>query len=215
MSNRLYIGNRRYSSWSLRGWLAVKTANLEVEVVTIPLAGGNTPEVKQISPSGFVPVLEHDGNLVWDSLAIVEYCAELAPLWPAGRTARAAARSVSAEMHSGFRDLRNDMPMNVCASFPGHGRTPGALADIARIERLWAEARTRSGGPFLFGEFGAADVMFAPVTARFATYRPELTAGSEEYCSAVLAHPLVIEWIAGAAAEPAEWRVARYEPSPD
>jgi len=101
--------------------------------------------------------------------------------------------------------------MNVCGSFPGHGRTPGAAADIARIELLWSEARMRSGGSFLFGAFGAADVMFAPVAARFATYRPELTPESEEYCSAVLSHPLVAEWIAAAAAEPAEWRIARYE----
>jgi len=209
--NRLFIGNRRYSSWSMRGWLAVKLAGLDVEEIVIPLAGGNTPEVKRVSPSGFVPLLEHDGNLVWDSLAIVEYCAELAPLWPADRTARAAARAIAAEMHSGFRDLRSDMPMNVCGSFPGHGRTPGAAADIARIERLWSEVRIESGGPFLFGAFGAADIMFAPVAARFATYRPELTLESEEYCALLLSHPLVAQWIAAAAAEPAEWRIARYE----
>jgi len=210
--NRLYIGTRRYSSWSMRGWLAVKLADLEVEEVAIQLVGGNTPEVKAISPSGTVPLLEHEGNRIWDSLAIIEYCAELAPrLWPADRRARAVARAVSAEMHAGFRDLRSDMPMNLGAAHPGEGRTAGALANIARIEQLWADTRGLFGGDYLFGDFCAADAMFAPVVARFATYGPELTSASKEYCAAVLAHPLVEAWHSAAAAEPASWRLERYE----
>jgi glutathione S-transferase len=212
MTNRLYIGSRRYSSWSMRGWLAVKLAGLQVEETAIRLTGGSTPEVKRISPGGTVPVLLHDGNLIWDSLAIIEYCAELAPnLWPAGHAARAVARAGSAEMHSSYRDLRMAMPMCLGCSFPGQGRTEGALANIARIEQLWADARARFGGQFLFGDFGAADVMFAPVAARFAIYRPELSAASEAYCAAVLSHPLVAQWIADAANEPADWREDRYE----
>ena len=210
--NKFYIGSKRYSSWSLRGWLAVNLAGLQVEEVLIQLAGGNTPEVKQVSPGGTVPALECDGTVIWDSLAIIEYCAETAPqLWPEDRKARAVARSVSAEMHSGFRDLRSDMPMCIGASHPGQGRTPGTLANIARIEQIWADARARSGGKFLFGDFGAADAMFAPVVMRFATYRPELTPESEAYCQAVADHPLVADWVSAAVAEPEEWRLPRYE----
>jgi len=210
--SKLYIGSKRYSSWSLRGWLAVKLAGLDVEEILIRLEGGNTPEVKRVSPGGTVPALEFDGAVIWDSLAIIEFCAEVSPqLWPEDRKARAVARSVSAEMHSSFRDLRNDMPMCIGASHPGQGRTPGALANIARIEQIWADARTRFGGKFLFGDFGAADAMFAPVVMRFATYQPELTPESEVYCQAVADHPLVAEWVSAAVAEPEEWRLPRYE----
>ena len=212
MSNRLYIGSRRYSSWSMRGWLAVRLAGLDVEETVIRLTGGDTPAIKRLSPGGTVPVLLHEGNLIWDSLAIVEYCAEIAPhLWPADRAARAVARAVSAEMHSSYRDLRLAMPMCLGCSHPGQGRTPGALANIARIEQLWADARAHFGGQFLFGDFGAADAMFAPVVARFAIYRPALSLATEAYCASVRAHPLVAQWIADAAAEPADWREDRYE----
>ncbi len=212
MTNRLYIGSRRYSSWSMRGWLAVKLAGLQVEETTIRLTGGATPEVKRLSPGGTVPVLLHDGNLIWDSLAIIEYCAEIAPdLWPADRSARSLARAVSAEMHSSYRDLRIAMPMCLGCSFPGQGRTEGALANIARIEQLWADARARFGGKFLFGDFGAADAMFAPIAARFAIYHTALSDASKAYCAAVLAHPLVAQWIADAANEPPDWREDRYE----
>ena len=138
---RLFIGTKMYSSWSLRGWLAVRLAELDVEEVVIPLAGGSTPAVKDATPSGTVPYLEHRGARVWESLSIIEYCAELAPsLWPEDPAARAHARSIAAEMHAGFRGLRMAMPMTILNRFPGQGRTPEALADIARIEAIWREA---------------------------------------------------------------------------
>jgi len=210
---RLVIGTRRYSSWSLRGWLAVRLAGLDVLDEVVPLAGGVTPALARLTPAGQVPYLEHKGAHVWDSLAIVEYCAELAPgLWPADRVARAQARAMSAEMHSGFRGLRMAMPMNLGRSYPGLGRTEEALADIARIQWVWTEALAAHGGPFLFGpSFGAVDAMFAPVVARFLTYGPEISAQSAAYCAAVRAHPLVNQWYELAAQEPTEWLIAKYE----
>ena len=214
---RLYIGNRRYSSWSMRGWLAVRLAGLDIEEVVVPFTRpGPTAAIRAVSPTGLVPCLAHRGALVWESLAICEYCAEQAPaLWPSDPIARAQARSVSAEMHAGFAALREAMWMNLGADFAGRGRTPGALADIARIEALWTEARARSGGPFLFGAaFTAADAMFAPVVARFLTWRPELSADSLAYCAAVRAHPLVAAWYDAAAREPPSWLLADYEAAP-
>ena len=214
---RLVIGTRRYSSWSLRGWLAVRLAGLGVADEVIPLAGGSTPALR-MTPAGLVPFLEHDGARVWDSLAICEYCAEIEPaLWPAERVARAEARSVAAEMHSGFRGLRMAMPMNLGRDYAGRGRNSESLADIARIEAVWQGARQLygAGGSFLFGPaVGAADVMFAPVVARFQTYRPELSAGALAYCAAVRAHPLVSQWYDLAAAEPAAWLLDKYETPP-
>ena len=211
---RLVIGTKRYSSWSLRGWLAVQLAHLDVEEVVIPLAGGGgTEAIKAISPNGMVPYLEHDGAHIWESLAIAEYCAEIAPLlWPADRQARAHARAVSSEMHAGFRGLRMAMPMNLGRTFPGKGRTPEALADIARIEAIWAEALDHHGGPFLFGtRFCLADAMYAPVVTRFLTWQPDLTPKSQAYVQAVRAHPLMERWYAEAAAEPQSWLLDRYE----
>jgi glutathione S-transferase len=213
-ATRLVIGNKRYSSWSLRGWLAVRLAGLEVEEVVIPLAGGGaTPAVKAATPSGTVPFLEHDGARVWESSAICEYCAERAPaLWPADRAARAHARSLAAEMHAGFRGLRSAMFFNAGREFPGAGRTPEALADIARIEAAWAEALGAHGGPYLFGrDFTLADAMFAPVAGRFLTWQPEIAARSRAYVDAVRAHPLVERWYAEALAEPDAWRLPAYE----
>ena len=213
---RLFLGTRRYSSWSMRGWLLVKLAGLAVEEQVIPLDGtGGTAALKPISPSGLVPCLEHRGNRVWESLAIAEYCAELSPaLWPADTAARAYARAIAAEMHAGFRELRQAMPMNLGRDFTGRGRTPGALADIARIETLWRAARERfgAGGPFLFGAaFTAADAMYAPVVTRLLTYRPAITPASETYCAAVRAHHLVDAWYRAAADEPEAWQIAHYE----
>jgi glutathione S-transferase len=214
--NKLLIGNRRYSSWSLRGWLPVQMAGLDVETVVIPLAGGMTDAIKGATPSNLVPYLEHDGARIWESLAICEYCAEIAPsLWPADRVARAEARSVAAEMHAGFRGLRMAMPMNLGRDdYAGLGQTAECLADIARIEQIFADTRGRfgAGGPYLFGaDFTAADVMFAPVVARFLTYRPALSGSTLAYCGAVRAHPLVDAWYLAALAEPADWLLPKYE----
>ncbi len=212
MAGTLTIGTRRYSSWSLRGWLAVRLAGLEVEEVVIPLAGGDTPAVKAASPGGTVPFLEHDGNLVWESLAICEYCAEVAPsLWPLDRAARTQARAIAAEMHAGFAALRQAMPMSLFRTPPA---SQDAAGDVARVEAIWRGTRARfgEGGPFLFGAgFGNADAMYAPVVARFLTYRPALSADSAAYCAAVRAHPLVTAWYDAAAREPAEWRLPQYE----
>jgi glutathione S-transferase len=211
----LYIGSRRYSSWSLRGWLAVRCAGIVVEERVIPLSGGHTAAVRAASPSGFVPYLEHDGAKVWDSLAILEYCAEIAPgLWPGERVARAHARAISAEMHSGFRELRMAMPMNCCRRYPGLGITPGSAADIERIVAIWLDARARFGGAgrYLFGEaLTGADIMFAPVVSRFLTYEPVLPAVAVDYMAAVRMHPLVVAWYDGAAGEPASWMIDKYE----
>ncbi len=212
----LYIGNMRYSSWSLRGWLAVRLAKLNVREVLIPFVRpGPTPAIAGLSPTGLVPYLEHKGAKIWESLAICDYCAEFEPsLWPADRVARAHARSIAAEMHAGFRDLRMAMWMNLGRDFSPHGRTPGALVNIARIEAIWADTRARFGadGPFLFGAtFGAADAMYAPVVGRFLGWKPELSAASLAYCNAVRAHPLVDEWYRGALAEPDSMLIEDYE----
>ena len=213
---RLVIGTKRYSSWSLRGWLAVRLAGLDVEEVVIPLAGGATAAVKAATPAGFVPYLEHRGARVWESLAILEYCAEFeASLWPGDRARRALLRSAAAEMHAGFRGLRSAMPMNLGRDFAGRGRSPEALTDIARVEALWGECLDAGGGPFLHGAtFGAADAMYAPVATRFLTYAPELSARTRDYVAAVRAHPLVARWYDEAAAEPAAWHLPHYEAGP-
>lgn len=222
MEGRLVIGSKRYSSWSLRGWLCVRLAGLEVEEVVIALEEGPSAAVKAATPTGLVPYLEHRGARVWESLAIAEYCAELAPgqalaLWPEDRELRAHARAIASEMHAGFRALRQAMPMNLGRTFPGRGRTPESLADIARIETVWREARAAAGGkgPFLFGDrFGLADAMYAPVVTRFLTWQPELAADTKAYMAAVRAHPLMERWYAEALAEPAAWRLDKYENPP-
>lgn len=214
---RLFIGNKRYSSWSLRGWLCVRLAGLDVEEVVIPLEAGPSAALQAATPAGLVPYLEHRGARVWESLAIAEYCAEFAPgLWPADRLLRAQARAVAAEMHAGFRALRQSMPMNLGREFPGGGRNPESLADIARIETVWREARAASGdGRFLFGaEFGLTDAMYAPVVTRFLTWKPALAADTLDYVQAVRAHPLMARWYAEAAAEPADWLLDKYENPP-
>jgi glutathione S-transferase len=160
--------------------------------------------------------LEHRGAKVWESIAIAEYCAEQAPgLWPEDRVLRAHARAIAAEMHAGFRGVRQAMPMNLGRDFTGGGRTPEALADIVRIEAVWREARSLSGGPFLGGaSFGLVDAMYAPVVTRFITWRPELRAEAWDYVEAVRAHPLVERWYAEAAAEPEAWHLDKYENPP-
>ncbi len=216
MAARLYLGTARYSSWSLRGWLLVRLAGLNVEEIFVKLAGGHSLEVKQVSPSGLVPFLEHDGAQVWESLAIAEYCADINPaLWPSERIAKARARSIAAEMHAGFRALRLAMPMVLGRpDYAGLGQTPESLGDIARIEALWTQTRTEfgAGGAYLFGaNFNAADAMYAPVVARLLTYAPPLSTVAKVYCEAVRAHPLVVEWYDIAAKEPRSWHLEKYE----
>lgn len=215
----LYIGHKRYSSWSMRGWLAVRLAGLDVDVRVLKFTRpGPTKAIAELSPNGLVPFLVHNGSRVWESLAICEYCAEVQPaLWPADRVARAHARSIAAEMHAGFRELRSSMWMNLGRDYAGLGRTPGALKDVATIEALWADTRARfgQGGPFLFGAtFGAADAMFAPVVARLLTWKPDISAETAAYCASVRNHTLVAEWYDGAAAEPEEWLIEEYERTP-
>ena len=213
----LIIGTRRYSSWSLRGWLPVKLARLDVDEMVIPLAGGVTAAVKAATGGTTVPYLEHNGLKIWESLAICEYCAEIEPaLWPEGLAARTHARVIAAEMHGGFRGIRMAMPMNLFRDGAGLGQTEAALADIARIETLWRSTRAQfgAGGPYLFGAaFTIADIMYAPVVTRLLTYRPDIAADTRAYCDTVRAHPLMVEWYRLAALEPKEWLLPGYETS--
>jgi glutathione S-transferase len=215
----LVVGNKNYSSWSMRGWLMARIAGIEFDETVIPLDRPETQTaIRKHSPSGRVPVLLHRGLAVWESLAIAEYLNDLKPeagIWPPSAAARAHARSISAEMHAGFTDLRENMPMNIRASFPGKGMTPGVRADIERITWIWRDTRKRFAGAFqkddgfLFGTFGGADAMFAPVVMRFRTYSVTLDADAEAYCAAVLALPAVKEWIDAAKHEP--WLIDKYE----
>lgn len=213
----LYIGQRRYSSWSLRGWLAVRMAGLDAPVKMVLIDGtGASPEVQAVSPSKRVPYLVHRGVTVWESLAIGEYCADLVPdLWPKEPQARAYARSISNEMHAGFRDLRGAMPMNLGRVFPRSRHGAGVLADLGRIQEIWSDMLERYHGPYLFGpRFTLADAMFAPVVARFLSYQPDMVPSARRYCDAVRSYPLVAEWYDEAALEPPEWRIAAYETPP-
>jgi glutathione S-transferase len=203
----LVIGNKAYSSWSLRPWLLMKHAGIAFDEIRVSLyQEGAKQKLLQYSAAGKVPVLK-DGELtIWDSLAICEYLAEKHPekqLWPAHPAARAHARSVSAEMHSGFTNLRNQMPMNVRREMPGRARTPEVVAEVARIEMIWNECRSRhgAGGPFLFGAFSIADATYAPVASRLRTYGVALTGAAAPYATAIHALPAMQEWIAGAHAE--------------
>ena len=197
----LVIGNKNYSSWSMRPWVLMKQLGIPFEEKMLRFHSSQwNAEIERWSPSRLVPVLWNGDHAVWDTLAIAEALHELFPdrgVWPRDAAARAFARSASAEMHSGYRDLRGAMPMNIRSSHPGKGMNPAVQANIDRIEALWKEARTRfgSGGPFLFGAFCAADAMFAPVTTRFRTYGVKLSAESQRYCDAVLAAPGVRAWV--------------------
>ena len=193
----LVIGNKNYSSWSLRPWLALKVPGLDFEEKRIPLYGpGSRDAILKFSPAGKVPVLIDGANTVWDSLAILEYLAEKHPaLWPDDPAQRTRARSISAEMHSGFAHLRQHMSMNVRKRYPGKGRTPEVLSEIQRIDEIWSQAKM----PFLFGPFGAADAMYAPVVLRFRTYGVTVT--KRAYYDAMLALPAMREWIAAAERE--------------
>ena len=202
---KLYIGNKNYSSWSLRPWLAMKQAGIPFAEQRIALYQSESKRrILELSPSGKVPVLKDGATTVWDSLAILEYLAERFPdrgLWPTDAAARARARSISAEMHSGFAALRTHMPMNLRNSYPGRGRTPEVEADIARIVGLWTDCRATASRPFLFGDFCAADAMFAPVVTRFHTYGVTLPPVCQRYADHVLALPAMRAWYADARAE--------------
>ncbi len=204
----LVIGNKNYSSWSLRPWLALRHAGLEFDEILIPLdETGTRSEIMKHSGSGRLPALK-DGDLtVWDSLAICEYAAELRPeagLWPDARDARAVARSIACEMHSGFAALRQHMPMNIRSKFPDEGRKPGVKEDIDRIAALWRQCRSRYGadGPFLFGRFTIADAMYAPVVTRFRTYGVALGEVEQAYADAVWGLDAMKEWAKAASDEP-------------
>ena len=204
----LIIGNKNYSSWSLRGWLAARLAGIDFDEQLVRLSEpGSRAALLAHSPAGKVPVLEHGRRVVWDLLAIVEYLAEQRPaagLWPDPADARALARSIAAEMHSGFGALRSHMPMNLRKSLPGRGRGPGVEADILRIGAIWRDCRQRFGkrGPFLFGSASAADAMYAPVATRFRTYGVELDPVAADYVATVFAWPAFREWQAAALEEP-------------
>ncbi len=204
----VFLGNKNYSSWSLRPWLVLKQLGAAFEEIVIPLYEPTSKEtILRHSPSGRVPALRHGDVVIWDSLAICEHLAEAFPaagLWPADPAARSVARAVSAEMHSGFQALRSHLPMNVRSSFPGRGVTPDAQADINRVMAIWRDCRKRFGadGGFLFGRFTIADAMYAPVVTRFRTYRIELEREADAYCETIMALPAMQEWIAAARNEP-------------
>ena len=201
----LYVGSKRLSSWSLRPYLALAHAGLPFELTVIPLDAPTTAaQIAKVAPHQRVPVLHHGAAVIWDSLAICEYVAELAPaarLWPAEPLQRAKARSMSAEMHAGFAALRTHMPFALLEDRTGQGQVPEALADAARVQSMWAEQLTISGGPFLFGTFTIADAMFAPVASRFRTYGIPLDAVGAAYSAALFELPAMRAWMRDAEAE--------------
>ena len=217
----LFIGNKNYSSWSLRPWLLLREAGIHFDEVRFELYNADTKaQIAECSPSGKVPVLRDDGAVngpltVWDSLAICEYLADKFPhlnLWPQAADARAVARAVSAEMHSGFSALRLHMSMNCRERFPNEGRTPEVLNDIARINAIWTDCRARfgAGGKFLFGPFSIADAMYAPVVVRFQTYAVELEGSNQAYAQAILSLSSLQEWVQAGSAEIT--RLVQFEP---
>ncbi len=216
---KLFIGNKAYSSWSLRGWLACKQSGLPFEEVVVPLYNDEWDrrrEGDEFAPSsGKVPILwDGDDIVVWDSLAIIEYLEEKTEtklFWPEDVATRAMARSMAAEMHSGFAALRREHSMNVRQIYPPAPLSEEVVAEINRILQLWAQARARheGEGEFLFGPFGAADIMFAPVVTRLITYSVPVPAFAAAYMQAVIQHPWMQDWIAGAQEE--EWVIEKFE----
>jgi len=211
----LFIGNKNYSSWSLRPWLVLKHAGATFEEKLIPLDQPDTAaRIAQVNPAGRVPALLHGDQVIWDSLAICEYANELFPkaqLWPQDAKARAWARSVSAEMHSGFQAMREHLPMKMKESIHLDRIPPEAQANIDRIRASWTELRRRhaAAGPYLFGGFSIADAMYAPVVSRFRTYGVPVDGVVAAYCETVWAHPAMQAWRSGAEAE--MLRMARYD----
>jgi glutathione S-transferase len=216
---KLIIGNKNYSSWSFRGWLACKQSGLPFEEITVPLYGEDWEQQKRQSDdlapsSGKVPILWDGDAVVWDSLAIIEYLSDRVGrerFWPKDEAARAMARSMVAEMHSSYMALRRECPMNIRRRMEDVEISEEAHADIIRILTLWAEARARfgKGGPFLFGTFGAADIIYAPVVSRFITYGVSVPGFAAAYMQAVWEHDWTKQWIAAAEAE--EWVIEQAE----
>ena len=215
---KLIIGNRAYSSWSMRGWLAVKQSGEEFEELVVPMFDAEWEQRREgdeFAPSlGKVPIMWDGECVVWDSLAIIEFLADRTGrerYWPEGDAARGMARSMAAEMHSSFANLRRELPMNVRKSFASRELSGGVKDDINRILQLWAQARARFGGTgdFLFGDWCAADIMYAPVVTRFITYGVPVPPFAALYVKAVLSHPHVQDWIDQAQDEP--WVVEQYE----
>jgi glutathione S-transferase len=208
MALKLVIGNKNYSSWSMRPWVALKAGNIAFEEVLIPLYTGEADKKRLLAftPSGKVPVLIDGDVTIWDSLAIIEYAAERFPqarLWPEDRMQRAQARSISAEMHSGFAALRNECGMNLRRPVGAIALSADARANVERIQQIWVECRERYGklGPFLFGNFGGADAMFAPVVHRFRTYAIELAPDAGSYMDTMMSLPAFQEWTRAGLAE--------------
>ncbi len=216
---KLIIGNKNYSSWSLRGWLAMKQSGLHFEELTVHIAGEDWEAAKreqgQFQPSGGkVPVLWDGDVVVWDSLAIMEYLGDKVGserFWPKDDAARGMARAMVAEMHSSYLPLRRALPMNIRKRFGGVQLTDEVRADIVRILGLWAEARARhgKGGPFLFGTFGAPDIFYAPVVSRFLTYGVGVPGFAEAYMQAIWEHDWMQAWVA--ASEDEEWVIEKFE----
>ena len=215
---KLIIGNRAYSSWSMRGWLAVKQSGLEFEELVVPMFDDEWDQRREgdeFAPSlGKVPILWDGDCVVWDSLAIVEFLADRVGrdrFWPKTDAARGMAWSMAAEMHSSFQNLRRELPMNVRKSYAYTPISDAVREEIERILQLWAQARARFAGTgdYLFGEWCAADIMYAPVVTRFITYGVPMPPFAALYMKAVLSHPHVIEWIDKAQDEP--WVIEQYE----
>jgi glutathione S-transferase len=219
---KLIIGNRAYSSWSLRGWLACKLSGLPFEEAVVPLYDDNWDkrrEGDEFAPSsGKVPILWDGEAVVWDSLAIIEYLNDKTgneKFWPKEDAARAMARSMAAEMHASFAALRRKHSMNIRQVYPPKAPDADVIQDLARIMELWAQARARFGGTgdFLFGDFGAADIMFAPVVTRIVTYSLPIPRFAPAYMQAVLQHPFMQDWIAAAQEE--DWVIEQFEMAPE
>ncbi|MBN3728782.1 glutathione S-transferase family protein [Burkholderia sp. Ac-20379] len=203
---QLIIGDKNYSSWSMRPWVLMRHFGIAFDETLIELRTPDTDRrIRAVSPSGKVPCLIDDaGHAIWDSLAIAETLAERHPaqaLWPADPAARARARCVSAEMHSGFMAMRSEMPLDIRAALPGRKLSAAALADVARVDALWRDCLAASGGPFLFGAFTIADAMYAPVVLRFVTYAPPLSEIAAGYVERMLAEPAVAAWVGDARRE--------------
>ena len=215
MTWTLYIGNKAYSSWSLRPWILLRQFEIDFDETVIPLYEATSClEIQQHSPTGKVPALVASDVVVWDSLAIIEYVADCFPnkgIWPSEPAARAMARALSAEMHAGFADLRRTCPTNFRRKPKPLALNDEARRDVDRIEAAWAAARRQWGqsGPFLFGGFSGADAMFAPVVNRLHAYAVEVTPETRTYMDAIMALPEWQAWIAGAEAEP--WTIERWE----